>query len=143
MLDWPKSLTPGLRNTRALERFKNQIFFAWWFHRHFISVIAIFEDYHYLWGIHKSGFVQRKCFVRRSEDLEKLQGWSLNFSYILEALDALEPIFKTFIEKLGDLISLLLVKFIGQSLGLILKGIQNSINLPRWNSPNNKPTPSS
>eukprot|EP00210_Caulerpa_lentillifera_P001718 g1651.t1 len=138
--DWPMSLKSNLRNTRTLERYRNQVFFGWWLYRNFVSVTAKFEDYHYLWGVQQGGnFTQRRCFVRRSEELAGLSGWGLSFSYFLEALDALEPICKTVLKKLGDLISFLLTQLIGRSVGLIIKGIQSSITNP-WN---NKPKPTS
>lgn len=137
LTDWPMSLKVNLRNTRTLERYRNQVFFGWWIFKNFQSVVAVFEDYHFLWGINQKGnFTQRRCFVRRSEELEKLKGWGLGFSYFLEALDALEPIFKTVLKKLGDLVSFFLVQLIGRSVGLIIKGIQTSITIP-WNNKQN------
>jgi len=137
LTDWPMSLKVNLRNTRTLERYRNQVFFGWWIFKNFQSVVAVFEDYHFLWGINQKGnFTQRRCFVRRSEELEKLKGWGLGFSYFLEALDALEPIFKTVLKKLGDMVSFFLVQLIGRSVGLIIKGIQTSITIP-WNNKQN------
>lgn len=59
-----------------------------------------------------------------------MKGWRLRVSYFLEALDALEPIFKAFLRRVGNVISFLLVTLIGRSLGLILKGIQSSVQIP-------------
>jgi len=69
-----------------------------------------------------------------AQDLLRLEGWRLGMSYILEAVDAIEPLVKVFFGRLGKVISFLLVTLIGRSIGLVLKGIQSSINLP-WTKP--------
>ena len=64
-----------------------------------------------------------------------MKGWRLGVSYFLEALDALEPFLKGLLHRIGDILSFILVTFIGRSLGLILKGVQSSIQIP-WGKAN-------
>ena len=69
------------------------------------------------------------------QELTGLKGWRLGVSFFLEALDALEPFLKSLLHRIGDILSFILVTFIGRSLGLILKGVQSSIQIP-WGKAN-------
>ncbi|CAD7701747.1 unnamed protein product [Ostreobium quekettii] len=126
--DWPACLQPSLQNTRSLERFRNRVLLSRFMYRQFISVVAIFEDYHLLWGFHKGGrLLQRRVQARRKKELSMLAGMRLAVSIALEGLDAITPLATTFLNKLGDLVSFLLVSLLGRALGLIAKGIKSSL----------------
>ncbi|GMH32706.1 hypothetical protein BSKO_00540 [Bryopsis sp. KO-2023] len=126
--EWPSCLQASISSTRILERFRNQVLLNWWMRRNVYSVVAIFEDYHWLWGFRNGGrLLQRKVQVRRNRDLLNLKGWRLFLSYCLETLDALEPMAKSVCLKLGGLFVFLLTSLIGRALGLIFKGVQKSL----------------
>ncbi|KAH7372485.1 hypothetical protein KP509_17G006600 [Ceratopteris richardii] len=72
-----------------------------------------------------------KLFARRGKELRALTGWRYYFSLYLEFSDISGPILRTIITKLGEGISFLLVILIGRSLGLIYRGIRQSL---QWNS---------
>lgn len=68
---WPTmTLQSHIHNTRTLEKYRNQIYLGWWYYLNINSVIAIFEDYHLLWGFQSGGkLLQRKIYARRSQVL--------------------------------------------------------------------------
>ncbi|GAQ82670.1 hypothetical protein KFL_001190130 [Klebsormidium nitens] len=71
--------------------------------------------------------VGRSMPCRRIAELRRLGGWQLRYSMILEFLDVAAPILNGLLMKMGDWISFLLVTMIGRSLGLIYKGIKQSL----------------
>eukprot|EP00250_Pteridium_aquilinum_P033661 c6037_g1_i2 orf=905-1753(+) len=72
-----------------------------------------------------------KLSVRRGRELRALTGWRYYFSLYLEFSDVCGPLLRTVVTKLGEGISFLLVILIGRSLGLIYRGIRQSV---RWTS---------
>lgn len=74
---------------------------------------------------------QFKIPIRRVKELRALSGWRYYYSLYLEFSDVVGPLLKTIITKLGEGISFLLVILIGRSLGLIYRGIRQSV---QWTS---------
>lgn len=70
---------------------------------------------------------RRSLPIRRSAELRTLGGWRLAYCLYLEFSDVTGPILKILLSRLGKLIQFLLVTLIGQSLGLVYKGIRQSL----------------
>ena len=61
------------------------------------------------------------------QELEALQGWKYAVSLLLEAADVALPIFKSCMARVSAAISWLLVKLIGRALGLVYRGVKQSL----------------
>lgn len=59
--------------------------------------------------------------------MRRLKGWRAAVSLLLEALDFLAPILQGFSQRAGRAIAWLLVALIGRSLGLIFRGVRQSL----------------
>ncbi|GBG81271.1 hypothetical protein CBR_g31943 [Chara braunii] len=70
---------------------------------------------------------KRQMAARRSKQLRALRGWRLGYSIYLEFADVTVPIISAVILKIGNVISYLLVTLIGRSLGLIYRGVRQSL----------------
>ena len=64
------------------------------------------------------------------QELEALTGWKYSVSFMLEAADMILPIFRSCMARVSAAISWLLVKLIGRALGLIYRGVKQSL-VPR------------
>lgn len=74
---------------------------------------------------------KRVLQIRRTKELRALSGWRYCYSIFLEFSDVMGPLIREFLTRLGKGISFLLVSLIGRSLGLIYRGIRQSIS---WKS---------
>jgi len=61
------------------------------------------------------------------QELESLKGWKYIVSLLLEAGDIVLPIFRNCMARISAAISWLLVKLIGRALGLIYRGVKQSL----------------
>ena len=61
------------------------------------------------------------------QELESLKGWKYIVSLLLEAGDIVLPIFGNCMGRISAAISWLLVKLIGRALGLIYRGVKQSL----------------
>jgi len=118
-----------LRSTRALEKFRNEVVAAEWMGRNSADVVAIFEDRHPLLGFTPNGtLIRRQLPMCRQDELAQLSGWRQNFSVILEMADVCIPLMQGFFTYIGDALSWILVRLIGRSLGLIYRGVRQSLS---------------
>ncbi|KAI5064325.1 hypothetical protein GOP47_0020995 [Adiantum capillus-veneris] len=156
---WFNMMAQSIPSTRLLEKFRNEVALNGWLNDNFQSVTAMFEDRYDLWilkTVHKNSAKNKrhksklrvddsreqesqestieieryKLFARRARALRALTGWRYYFSLYLEFSDICGPLLRTVVTKLGEGISFLLVTLIGRSLGLIYRGIRQSI---QWN----------
>ena len=67
------------------------------------------------------------CYVCLLQELEELKGWKYTVSFLLEAADVVLPIFKSCMARVSAAVSWLLVKLIGRALGLIYRGVKQSL----------------
>ena len=72
--------------------------------------------------------VTRAMYARRVHELNALSGWRSRVSTLLELGDAVAPLIAGIADRLSRVISWLLVALIGRGLGLIYKGIRQSIS---------------
>ncbi len=68
------------------------------------------------------------------QELSSLTGLRYYYSTALEAFDFLAPLLERLFSRIGDAMSWLLVRLIGRSLGLIYRGVKESL-LPRQQPP--------
>lgn len=61
------------------------------------------------------------------QELEAFTGWKYAVSFSLEAADVVLPIFRSCMGRVSAAISWLLVKLIGRALGLIYRGVKQSL----------------
>ncbi len=74
----------------------------------------------------------------RVQEVEQLKGLRYAHSLALEAMDVAAPLLQRLLGRLGDAVSWLLVRLIGRSLGLIYRGVRESLIRPR---PRNRNAP--
>lgn len=74
------------------------------------------------------------------QELEALTGWRYTVGFMLEAADMVLPIFRSCMARVSAAISWLLVKLIGRALGLVYRGVKQSL-VPR--QPKQKQQPKS
>jgi len=121
-------LQPRLRATRALERFRNERALAALVHRAFGSVREVYEDRQPLWGVDAGGRLQRRELpCSRRAELDALAGWRRSVALALEAADVVGPLLRRAGRFLGEAISFFLVQLIGRSLGLVARGVRQSV----------------
>lgn len=56
-----------------------------------------------------------------------MTGWKYAVSFLLEAADVVLPIFRSCMARVSAAISWLLVKLIGRALGLVYRGVKQSL----------------
>jgi Protein of unknown function (DUF3685) len=70
----------------------------------------------------------RRLFIRRAHELNALEGWQARLSTAMELGDVVAPIVVRLLQRLSRLLSWLLVSMVGGGLGLIYKGIRQSMS---------------
>jgi hypothetical protein len=121
-------LLPRLRATRALERFRNEVSLSCFVQQQYNSVREMYEDRQPLWGVAPGGaLLRRELPVSRRSELDALVGWRRTVSLLLEAADVVGPLLQRVGRRVGDALSFLLVRLIGRSLGLVARGVRQSV----------------
>ena len=66
-------------------------------------------------------------YVRRTGELNALTGWRATLSTCMELGDVLAPVFAGVADRMSSFLSWLLVSLIGRGLGLIYRGVRQSM----------------
>ena len=123
------ALQPRLKSTRALEKFRNEVKLAAWMNANYGDVVAMYEDWHSLMGVDAAGnVVTRKISVCRHSELARVTGARMLMSMFLEFADVIVPVARAALNNVKNFTSWLLVTLIGRSLGLVYRGIKESMN---------------
>ena len=123
------ALQPRLKSTRALEKFRNEVKLAAWMNANYGDVVAMYEDWHSLMGVDAAGnVVTRKISVCRHSELARVTGARMLMSMFLEFSDVVVPVARAALNNVKNFTSWLLVTLIGRSLGLVYRGIKESMN---------------
>ena len=126
----PTLVHPVLSSTRKIERFRNQVGLHRILHKYFFSVRLVYEDRHALWG-YRAGeggaLVQTTLELKRSAELSSLTGVRRAFGLLLEASDVVLPIARGLFDFVQEGVQVLLVLVIGRGLGLVLRGVRESV----------------
>ena len=124
---WPELrhylLKPKLISTRELERLRNQLNSQnrW---EYLITIpIEIYESKRRLYTIN-NGVIQYHIITEtRDDELGKLGWFQQKVTFMVETRDALAPQLQSLIQKIGDLMVVILTKVIGRAIGLVGRGI--------------------
>ena len=118
--------TAGLRSSRDIERLRNRVAWDAVVRRCLSDPVAVYEDRVTCWGLTAAGLAAVRVRHSRKRELRALQGIPLAVTLFLEAQDVAAPILRDVLQRLGGLVSFLLVSLIGRSLGLVYRGILES-----------------
>jgi hypothetical protein len=122
-------LQPVLKSTRSLEKFRNEVKLRAWLEANYKDVVAMYEDWHGLVGLDADGnIVTRRVSINRHSELAQVKGVRLIVSMFLEFADVVVPVAQSALRSVKDFSSWLLVTLIGRSLGLVYRGIRESMN---------------
>ena len=122
-------LLPSLRSTRSLERFRNEVSLRRLLSSVFDGVRDMFEDRQSLFALADGGRLVRTAVpLPRRGELDALVGFRRGVSYCLEAGDLVVPLLQRALRRAGGWVSFLLVQLIGRALGLVAKGIRQSLS---------------
>ena len=125
--EWPELrrylLNEVLISTRELERLRNQLNSQsrWddWIHR----PIELYESKRTLFQLDAGRIVPVKRLEPRDQELSQLGWWQRQIALLLETRDALAPQLHALIQRVGDLMVVMLTQVIGRGIGLIGRGI--------------------
>ena len=121
-------VVPVLRTTRKMERFRNQIGVHRWWHKYFASVRSLYEDEYRVWSLSEGGaLAEGRLACRRSREVASLSGVRRAAGLVIEASDLFLPMVRRTFDFVQEGVQILLVMIIGRSLGLIWRGIQESL----------------
>eukprot|EP00892_Ulva_mutabilis_P006134 jgi/Ulvmu1/3893/UM018_0114.1 len=124
----PALLHPRLATTRELERFRNHVAIAAMLRRSYGRVRDVYEDRYTLQGVQDGHrLIARQLYVRRARELNSLAGWQVRLSTAMEIGDVVAPLVSRLLARLSRFVSWLLVSLVGGGLGLIYKGIRQSL----------------
>ena len=128
---WPELrnilICPKIQSTRDFERFRNNINnYNRWFNN--ISMpIYLYESKREYLDIIDNKFVKYYKNENREKELEKLEWFQKQVTFLIEIRDAVAPQLEIAFKYFGDFIVTLLTKVIGKSIGLIGKGIMQGL----------------
>ncbi len=125
--EWPELrrylLNDALISTRELERHRNQLNsqLRWddWIQR----PIDLYESKRTLFQLEAGRIVPIQRLEPRDQELRGLGWWQRQVALLLETRDALAPQLHALIQRIGDLMVLMLTQVIGRGIGLIGRGI--------------------
>lgn len=125
--EWPELrrylLNEALISTRELERLRNQLNsqLRWddWIQR----PIELYESKRTLYQLDAGRIIPVKRLEPRDQELSQLGWWQRQVALLLETRDALAPQLHALIQRVGDLMVVVLTQVIGRGIGLIGRGI--------------------
>ena len=125
--DWPELrrylLDQRLVSTRELERLRNQLNnqsrWQLWVQR----PIRLYESQRLLFQL-KAGSIEPLTLIEpRDQELRSLGWWQQQVALLLEARDAIAPQVQTLVQRIGDLMVVVLTQVIGRAIGLVGRGV--------------------
>lgn len=72
--------------------------------------------------------ITRRLYVRRARELNQFSAWQARLSTAMEIGDVVAPLLTRLLSRLSRFVSWLLVSLVGGGLGLIYKGIRQSLS---------------
>ncbi len=125
--DWPELrrylLDQRLLSTRELERLRNQLNnqsrWQLWVQR----PVRLYESQRLLYQL-RGGTIEPLTLTEpRDQELRNLGWWQQQVALLLEARDAIAPQVQTLVQRLGDLMVVVLTQVIGRAIGLVGRGV--------------------
>ena len=125
--DWPELrrylLDERLLPTRDLERLRNQLNnqsrWQLWVKR----PVQLYESQRLLYQLRGGSIAPLLLIEPRDEELRRLGWWQQQVALLLEARDAIAPQVQALVQRIGDLIVVVLTQVIGRAIGLVGRGI--------------------
>ena len=125
--DWPELrrylLNERLLPTRDLERLRNQLNnqsrWQLWVKR----PVQLYESQRLLYQLRGGSIAPLLLIEPRDEELRRLGWWQQQVALLLEARDALAPQVQALVQRIGDLMVVVLTQVIGRAIGLVGRGI--------------------
>lgn len=126
--DWPELrrylLVKELIATRSLERLRNQLNAQQRWSEWFEKPIQLYESQRRLYRLEQGGTICPLLLTEpRDEELRQLGWLQQSVTLALEARDALAPQLRSLLQRVGDLIVVVLTQVIGRAIGLVGRGI--------------------
>ncbi|WP_259739147.1 DUF3685 domain-containing protein [Synechococcus sp. CS-205] len=137
--DWPELrrylLVEELIATRSLERLRNQLNAQQRWSEWFEKPVQLYESQRLLYRLEEGGTIRPLLLTEpRDEELRQLGWLQQSVTLALEARDALAPQLRALLQRVGDLVVVVLTQVIGRAIGLvgrgILQGLGRSISRP-------------
>ena len=125
--DWPELrrylLDERLLPTRDLERLRNQLNnqsrWQLWVNR----PVQLYESQRLLYQLRGGSIAPLLLIEPRDEELRRLGWWQQQVALLLEARDAIAPQVQALVQRIGDLMVVVLTQVIGRAIGLVGRGI--------------------
>lgn len=125
--DWPELrrylLDERLLPTRDLERLRNQLNnqsrWQLWVKR----PVQLYESQRLLYQLRGGSIAPLLLIEPRDEELRRLGWWQQQVALLLEARDAIAPQMQALVQRIGDLMVVVLTQVIGRAIGLVGRGI--------------------
>jgi len=125
--DWPELrrylLDQRLVSTRELERLRNQLNnqsrWQLWVQR----PIRLYESQRLLYQLNAGSIEPLTVIEPRDQELRSLGWWQQQVALLLEARDAIAPQVQTLVQRIGDLMVVVLTQVIGRAIGLVGRGV--------------------
>jgi len=116
-----------LLSTRDIERFRNELSWRYRLEKYLGEPTAIFESQFRLWILNGRGIKQIIIYGARDRELAEISGVQQVVTLVLETRDAVAPRLRTAASFIGSGLVYLLTQVIGRGIGLIGRGILQSI----------------
>lgn len=124
-----------LLSTREIERFRNDLSWKYRFQQSISEPKAIYESCYWLLVLDELGLKKMSIYASRRQELEALSGIGQTVTLILEGRDAIAPRLRSAFSLLGSSLVYVLTQIIGRGLGLIARGVLESISAVKSSSP--------
>jgi CheY-like chemotaxis protein len=117
-----------LISTREIERFRNELSWKYRLQKYIGEPKAIYESRYWLIVLHEQGIGKVPIYAPRRRELEQLAGIAQTVTLVLESRDAIAPRVRSIVTFLGSGIVYILTQVLGKGLGLVARGVVDSMN---------------
>ncbi len=117
-----------LISTREIERFRNELSWKYRLQKYIGEPKAIYESRYWLLVLHEQGIGKVPIYAPRRQELEQLAGIAQTVTLVLESRDAIAPRVRSIVTFLGSGIVYILTQVLGKGLGLVARGVIDSMN---------------
>lgn len=116
-----------LITSRKIERFRNDLSWRSRQQQWLGEPKAIFESQYSLLVLEGRGIQKVSIYAPRREELDRLKGWSLVVTLVLEGRDAIAPRLQALVGSVGEVLIYVLTHIIGRGIGLVARGVLQGI----------------
>lgn len=116
-----------LITSRKIERFRNDLSWRSRQQQWLGEPKAIFESQYSLLVLEGRGIQKVSIYAPRREELDRLKGWPLVVTLVLEGRDAIAPRLQALVASVGQVLIYVLTHIIGRGIGLVARGVLQGI----------------